>query len=111
MKQILETVWRTDRKNFLLILLLNIGVALTSSVSIVMLVPMLDLLEVSIGDSGTLSMLLQPFQGMGYLQRAVAIIAVFVVLLLLQAILTSFATVRKKCVHGALRIEYAQGCL
>ena len=41
MKQILQTVWRTDKKNFLLILLLNIGVALTGSVSIVMLVPML----------------------------------------------------------------------
>lgn len=95
MKQILQTVWRTDKKNFLLILFLNIGVALTSSVSIVMLVPMLDLLEVSIGDSGTLAMLLQPFQGMTYLQRAIVIISAFVVLLLLQAILTSISTVRK----------------
>jgi ATP-binding cassette subfamily C protein len=95
MKQILQTVWRTDKKNFLLILLLNIGVALTGSVSIVMLVPMLDLLDVSMGDSGALGVLLQPFQGMTYLQRAIAIIAVFVVLLLLRAILNSVATVRQ----------------
>lgn len=95
MKEILQTVWRTDKKNFLLILLLNIGVALTGSVSIVMLVPMLDLLEVSMGDSSALGILLQPFQGMTYLQRAIAIIVVFVVLLLLRAILNSFATVRQ----------------
>lgn len=95
MKQILQTVWRTDKKNFLLILLLNIGVALTGSVSIVMLVPMLDLLDISMGDSGTLGVLLQPFQGMTYLQRAIAIIVVFVVLLLLRAILNSVATVRQ----------------
>lgn len=95
MKQILQTVWRTDKKNFLLILLMNIGVALTGSVSIVMLVPMLDLLEVSMGDSSAIGVLLQPFQGMTYFQRAIAIIAVFVVLLLLRAILNSFATVRQ----------------
>lgn len=95
MKQILKTVWQMDRRNFLLILLLNIGVALTSSISIVLLIPMLDLLEVSIGDSGALGILLQPFAGMNYLERAVAIIAVFIVLMLLRALLNSFATVRQ----------------
>lgn len=95
MKQILKTVWQTDKKNFLLILLLNIGVALTGSVSIVMLIPMLDLLEVSVGDSGILKLLLQPFAGMTYQQRAVTIIAVFVALLLLRAALNNFATVRQ----------------
>ena len=95
MKQILKTVWRTDKKNFLLILLLNIGVALMSSISIVMLIPMLDLLDISAGDSGTLNMLLQPFGGMTYLQRAIVIIAVFVMLIVARSILNSFATVRQ----------------
>lgn len=95
MKQILKTVWQTDKKNFLLILLLNIGVALASSVSIVMLVPMLDLLDVSLGDSSTLGVLLKPFVGLTYLQRAVAIIIAFVVLMLLRAALSSVATVRQ----------------
>ena len=95
MKQILKTVWQTDKKNFLLILLLNIGVAMTGSISIVMLVPMLDLLQISLGDSGALGLLLQPFHGMTYLQRAIAIILVFVVLLLSRAALSSFATVRQ----------------
>lgn len=95
MKQILKTVWRMDKKSFLLILLLNIGVALTSSISIVLLIPMLDLLEVSIGNSGALGMLLQPFAGLTYLERALTIIAVFIVLMLLRALLSSFATVRQ----------------
>ena len=95
MKQILKTVWQMDRRNFLLILLLNIGVALTSCIRILLLMHMLDLLEVSIGDSGALGILLQPFAGMNYLERAVAIIAVFIVLMLLRALLNSFATVRQ----------------
>ena len=95
MKQILKTVWQADKKNFLLILFLNIGVALTGSVSIVMLIPMLDLLNVSVGNSGALGILLQPFEGMTYMERAIAIIAVFVVLLLLRAVLSSFATIKQ----------------
>ena len=95
MKQILKTVWQTDRKNFLLILLLNIGSALMGSISIVMLIPMLDLLEVSVGDSGSLNMLLQPLAGLTYMQRAIVIIAMFVGLLIVRSLLQSWATVRQ----------------
>ena len=100
MKQILQTVWRTDKKNFLLILLLNIGVALTGSISIVMLVPMLDLLEVSVGDSSALGVLLQPFAGMSYLQRAIVIIAVYILLMFMNAILTACFSVRQSAYLG-----------
>lgn len=109
MKEILKTVWQTDKKKFLLILLLNIGVALTGSISIVMLVPMLDFLQISVGDSGILSLLLQPFQGMTYLQRAVVIIVVFVILLLLRAMLNSFATVRQNAYLERYEMELRKG--
>ena len=95
MKEILQNVWKTDKKSFLLILLLNIGVSLTSSVSIIMLVPMLDLLDVSVGNSGRLQKLLQPLGALPYLHRAALIVAVFVVLLLLRALFTKMATVRQ----------------
>lgn len=95
MKDILQDVWKADRKSFLIILFLNIGVALTNSVSIVMLIPMLDLLEVSVGESGSLSRLLQPFSGLTYLQRAGLIVAIFVGLLLLRAVFTRTAMVRQ----------------
>ena len=109
MKQILKTVWQTDKKSFLLILLLNIGVAMTGSISIVMLVPMLDLLQVSVGDSGALGLLLQPFHGMSYLQRAVVILLVFVVLLLLRAVLDSFATVRQNAYLERYEMDLRKG--
>lgn len=96
MKQILKNAWQTDKKGFVLALFLNIAVALTSSVSIVMLVPMLDLLEVSVGDnSGTVGLLLQPFLGMTYLQRAIVIIAIYVILMLLSAVLTAVSSVQQ----------------
>lgn len=95
MKEILQNVWKTDKKSFLLILLLNIGVSLTSSVSIIMLVPMLDLLDVDLGNSGGLQKLLQPLGALPYLHRAALIVAVFVVLLLLRALFTKMATVRQ----------------
>ena len=109
MKQILRAVWQTDKKNFLLILLLNIGVALTGSISIVMLVPMLDLLQVSVNDGSTLGLLLQPFHAMTYLQRASVIIVVFVVLLLLRAVLSSFATVRQNAYLERYEMELRKG--
>ncbi|MBE6958441.1 MAG: ABC transporter ATP-binding protein [Ruminococcaceae bacterium] len=93
MKKILTPVWRKDKKSFLLILLLNIAAAVLGSVSIVMLVPMLDLLEVSVGDGSTLSILLQPFESLSHLERAIVIISIFVGLMLLRAALTSLATV------------------
>ena len=105
MKQILKTVWQADKKNFLIILLLNICSALTGSISIVMLVPMLDFLNVSVGDNGALSLLLKPFAGMDYTQRAVTIIVVFVILLLLRAVLNKYSTVRQ----NAYLEEYEMG--
>lgn len=94
MKEILRTVWQKDKRGFLLILLLNIGVALMGSVSIVMLVPMLDLLNVSVGQGSALEALLAPFRGMTFNQRAVAVITVFAALMLLRSMLNAYVTVR-----------------
>ncbi len=95
MKQILQNVWKSDRRSFLLILILDIAVGLLNSVSIVMLVPMLDLLEISVGDSGVLQRLLHPFAALSYMQRATIIISIFVVLLLLRAAVSKWTTVRQ----------------
>lgn len=95
MKKLFSDIWRLDSKSLCRLLLLNIAVALTGSVSVVMLVPMLDLLEISVGDSGTMHMLLRPFAAMPYLQRALAIISIFVILLLVRAVLNRFAAIRQ----------------
>lgn len=95
MKKIFSDIWRMDAKGFCLILLLDIIVALTGSVSIVMLVPMLDLLDISVGDGGALNALLQPFAEMPYIRRAIVIISIFVVLLLVRAVVNRMASIRK----------------
>ena len=100
MKQILQTVWRTDRKSFLWTLLLNMAMVLTGSISVVMLIPMLDLLNVSAGDTSTLGILLQPFLGMSYLQRAITIIVVYILLMLIDAILTACFSVQQSACLG-----------
>jgi ATP-binding cassette subfamily C protein len=77
-----------------------------SSISIVMLIPMLDLLEVSVGDNGgTLGILLQPFVGMTYLQRAIAIIAIYVVIMLLSAVLTAVSSVQQNAYLGCYQLN------
>lgn len=95
MKKIFSDIWHWDAKGFCIILLLDIAVALTGSISVVMLVPMLDLLDISVGDSASLHRLLQPFGALPYMQRAIVIIGIFVALLLIRAVLNRFATVRK----------------
>ena len=47
MKELLRDIWSRDRRGFLKILFLNIAVSLTGGISIVMLVPMLGLLNIS----------------------------------------------------------------
>ena len=95
MKQILSTVWKADKKNFLLILFLNICAAFMGSISIVMLIPMLDFLEVSVDGGGAMGFLLQPFQKMTDTERAVVIIAIFVGLMLVRALLNAIVAVRQ----------------
>lgn len=95
MKQIIRLAWQGDRRGFLLLLVLNIALALTNSVGTVMLVPMLDLLNVSVADSGTLAVLLRPFAALSYSQRAVTLVVIFVSVLLARALLSRFASVRQ----------------
>ncbi len=95
MKQIIKDAFRIDKKNLIIILLLNIGVALVNSISIVMLIPMLDLLNVSVGDDSSLNMLLKPFLELSYTGRAIAIISIFIVLIIARAVLNSFSTIKQ----------------
>ncbi len=95
MNQILRRVLQTDKKSLITILVFNIFVALTSSISIVMLVPMLDLLDVSIGSNAALQTLLMPFSVLSSMQRGLIIITIFVLLIIARALLARFATIKQ----------------
>lgn len=60
MKGMLRDIWRYDRRAFLKIVLLNVAVSLTGGISIVMLVPMLGLMEIS-PDATSAMQMLTPF--------------------------------------------------
>lgn len=95
MIQLIQKVCKQNKKAFFGVLCLNIAVGLMSSISIVMLVPMLDLLEVDLGKGNSFEALLRPFLMLSYYQRAGVIISIFVILLLLRAWLSRLAAVEQ----------------
>jgi len=95
MTQLIRKVCEQNKKAFLVVVCLNIAVGLMSSISIVMLVPMLDLLDVNLGSDNAFEILLRPFLALSYYQRAAVIISIFVLLILLRAILNRLATVEQ----------------
>lgn len=95
MIQLIRKVCEDNKKAFLLVLCLNMAVGLMSSISIVMLVPMLDLLDVGFGSGSSFEVLLRPFLALNYHQRAGLIISIFVFLILLRALLSRLAAVEQ----------------
>ena len=66
MKQMLRDIWNRDRKGFLTILILNVIVSMTGGISIVMLIPMLGLLDISQGSVSALAFFTAPLQNLPY---------------------------------------------
>lgn len=95
MKRMLQDVYRRDRRGFLTILFLNIVVSLTGGISIVMLVPMLGLLNISDGAVSTLQMLAPFLQGFSYGARAVILISCYFLLVAFKSALGTLLTIRE----------------
>lgn len=95
MKKMLVDVWRRDRKGFLTILCLNVAVSLTSGISIVMLVPMLGLLNITDGADTALAFLAPLVQGLSYGARAVALIGCYFLLVAFKAVLGMVLSIRE----------------
>lgn len=91
----MKKIRRQDAGALRRVIALNVAVGLMSSFSIVMLVPMLDLLDVDLGGSGSLEALLRPFLALSYRQRGGVIIGIFVALILARALLSRVATVEQ----------------
>ena len=87
MKNMLRDIWTRDCRGFMMILLLNVAVSLTGGISIVMLVPMLGLLEVSTGAVSALNLFVLPLQGLSPTVQIVAMIGVYFVPVVLKAYL------------------------
>ena len=87
MGNMLRDIWTRNRRGFVRILILSIAVSLTGGISIVMLVPMLGLLEVSKGSASALKFLLHPLQGLPPAAQITIMIGVYFLLIVLKAYL------------------------
>ena len=95
MKKMLLDIWSRDSHGFLTILFLNIAVSLTGGISIVMLVPMLGLLEISEGASSALSLLTAPLHAVPYEMQVVILIASYFVLVVCRTLLSRLLTLQE----------------
>lgn len=95
MKQMLLDIWNRDRRGFLSILLLNIAVSLTGGISIVMLVPMLGLLDISADAASALHLLAAPLQGLPEITQMIVLIGIYFVLVAVKALLNRLLTIRQ----------------
>ncbi len=95
MKNMLRDVWSRDRRGFLTILFLNIAVSLTGGISIVMLVPMLGLLDISEGAASALSMFTAPLQNLPYEAQVFILIGCYFLLVVFKALLGRMLSIKE----------------
>lgn len=95
MKEMLRDVWARDRKGFLSILLMNIAVSLMGGISIVLLVPMLGLLDVSDGAASALHIFTKPLHMLPYEAQVIVLIAGYLLLVVFKALLSRALSIRE----------------
>lgn len=95
MKNMLRDVWSRDRRGFLTILVLNIAVSLTGGISIVMLVPMLGLLDISEGAASALSMFTAPLHALSFEWQVVVLIGCYFLLVVFKAFLGRMLSIKE----------------
>lgn len=95
MKAMLRDVWTRDKRGFLTILFLNIAVSLTGGISIVMLVPMLGLLDVSDGAASALTLFTAPLAGIPYGGQVAIMIGGYFLLIVFKALMNRALSIRE----------------
>ena len=88
MKKMLRDAWRRDSRGFLTILFLNIAVSLTGGISVVMLIPMLGLLDISQASSSALAALAAPLQRFPYAAQVCLLVGMYFGLVVFRAALS-----------------------
>ena len=95
MKSLLHELWRQDRKSCLSIIALQIASSLMAGIGIVMLIPMLELLNISAGATGWMATLLAPFNGTSVTVRALTIVGIYISLIVLKALFGRALAIRQ----------------
>lgn len=95
MKKLFHDVWRRDKKGFLIILLLNIVLSMTGGISVVMLIPLLGLLQISEDSVSALAALAAPLHRFSYPVQVCILIAAYFLLVVGKALLGRLLSVRE----------------
>lgn len=95
MKNMLRDVWKRDPKGFLTILILNVAVSMTGGISIVMLIPMLGLLDISASSVSALAILAAPLQHLPYGVQVCTMIGLYFCLVVFRALLSRMLSLRE----------------
>lgn len=91
----LRNVWSRDKRGFMTILIMNVAVSLTSGISIVMLIPMLGLLNISEGSTSALHRLIGPMQAIPYSAQVIILVSLYFVLVLFKALIGRILAIRE----------------
>lgn len=95
MKCMVHDIYTRDCRGFLIILLLSIAVSFTAGISIVMLVPMLGLLEVSTDAVSALNLFLNPLHELSPTFQIIVMIGIYLVLVVLKTYLVWLLKIRQ----------------
>jgi len=95
MKNILRDAWKRDPKGFVSILLLNIAVSLTGGISIVMLIPMLGLLDISQDSVSALAVLAAPLGRFSHAGQVCIMIGLYFCLVVFKSLLSRVLSLRE----------------
>ena len=87
MSKLFHEIVTIDKIGFIRILLLNTLTSFMGSIGIVMLIPMMSLLDISVGENSWLNMLLIPFYNLNYSTKVFILAAIYVILLIFQAVI------------------------
>ena len=95
MKNMLRDVLKRDKKGFITILLMNIAVSLTGGISIVMLIPMLGLLDISQGSVSALAVFVAPLQRFSYAGQVCILIGMYFCLVVFKSLMGRMLSLRE----------------
>lgn len=92
MRALLRDAWKRDRRGILKIIALNIAASLTGGISIMMLIPMLELMDISSGNSAFPAFVLELLSSLPYAQRISIVLLAFMLLIVGKAVLSRALT-------------------
>ncbi len=110
MRNMVVGAFKKYTKEMIIIIVLSVISSLTKGVSVVMLIPMLNIMNISGTDIGPLSFAVTLFSSMSYTLRIIILLGVYVFIILLTSLLSRFMSifntkfVQKYIKHLRLRV-------